>query len=248
MTHLQTSNNYPDMAGLATIQQFSVLNRVTTTYHSLPVTAYSYPINASHEQTVPSGAAPQGLDFADENGANETLVEGILNANVPGFYVFSAPWEVIHSLMSNINSRKSYGLTIPDGIRGPDYVYAISVTPSGTVGLSTYNGELDPGSDYPVLPAPVPTVACDTGLADSQSLFHITVTNGVNGAQAPSDINTNETIYWVRHAEAHPGAFEDGNYVGQENGGPWTFPTPCREKSARRKCIPSIPVRLSKVR
>jgi hypothetical protein len=29
MTHLQTANNYPDMAALETIQQFAMLNRIT---------------------------------------------------------------------------------------------------------------------------------------------------------------------------------------------------------------------------
>ncbi len=31
----------------------------------------------------------------------------------------------------------------------------------------------------------------------------------------PAGTNTNETVYWVRHAEAHPTSWwEEGNYVG----------------------------------
>ena len=41
------------------------------------------------------------------------------------------------------------------------------------------------------------------------------VTGGVDGAVVPAGINTNETVYLVRHAEAHPTSWwEDGNYVG----------------------------------
>src|SRR5664279_4796032 len=49
MTHLQTANNYPDMAALETIQQFAMLNQITLSYQgSGPVTANSYPIFASY--------------------------------------------------------------------------------------------------------------------------------------------------------------------------------------------------------
>jgi hypothetical protein len=45
-------------------------------------------------------------------------------------------------------------------------------------------------------------------------LFSIEVSGGVNGAIVPSRINKNETIYIVRHAEAHPqGYWSDDNYV-----------------------------------
>ena len=45
--------------------------------------------------------------------------------------------------------------------------------------------------------------------------FHIAVTGGSGGAVIPSNINTNETLYMVRHAEAHPTSFwDDGNYIG----------------------------------
>jgi hypothetical protein len=214
MTHLQTANNYPDMAPLETIEQFSVLNQISLSWQGLPpITANSYPVNASVQQTVPSGAAPQGLDFNDQNGANEALVDGIITANAPGFYVFSAPWQTVSSLMSNVNQLKSYGLALPAAYQGPNYVYAISVAPSGAASLVSYNSNLNPPSTYPVLP--VPHTTCANGQLDSQQYFTLTVTGGVGGAVVPAGINTNETTYWVRHAEAHPDLFfEDGNYVG----------------------------------
>jgi len=94
MTHLQTENNYPDMAAIGSIQQFALLNQNTLT---MPViadyasyTAYSYPIKVSYAQgDVPDGVATpapdkycpdcKGLDFDDTEGNNVDLVIGIIN-------------------------------------------------------------------------------------------------------------------------------------------------------------------------
>ena len=48
-----------------------------------------------------------------------------------------------------------------------------------------------------------------------QDFFCYARTAGVDGATPPANINHNETVYLIRHAEAHPSrTFEDGNYVG----------------------------------
>ena len=53
MTHLQTANNYPDMAAIGYIQQFALLNQITILRVT---TANSYPINAAYAPgDVPSG-------------------------------------------------------------------------------------------------------------------------------------------------------------------------------------------------
>ena len=219
MTHLQTANNYPDIAALVTIQQFAMLNQITMSGDAAdPCTANSYPINASYALvSVPDGVAAalipskgcQGLDFRDQGGCNETLLTGIIKANVPGFYVFSAPWETTSGLLANINKLQGFNLAVPADYRGPDYVYVISVTPSGSAGLVTFNGNLNPPPGYPILPQSVPATT-----ARAAAPFSITVTGGSSGAVIPAGINTNETIYMIRHAEAHPGYFDDGNYIG----------------------------------
>ena len=223
MTHLQTTNNYPDMAALETIQQFALLNHITistTANGGNPLPGNSFPLNASYAPapiTPPSGVAPpliacpscQGIDFSDQGGDNETLVKNIVSANVPGFYVFSAPWEVTSTLLTNINSSYSYGLALPTSYAGPNYIYAVSIAPSGSANLLTYNGDLNPPSTYPTLPSPPPL-----GNACTATPFSITVTGGVGGAVIPAGVNTNETLYIIRHAEAHPEPnWDDGNYI-----------------------------------
>jgi len=223
MTHMQAAakGTYPDMVPLEIIEQFALLNQITLSGGGQSFTANSYPILASYSaESIPVGVAPspvsctdcQGLDFKDQRGDNEVLVSRIISANVPGFYAFSAPWETVSALMENMNQIEGYKLAVPAAYAGPNYVYAISITPSGNASLVTFNGNVDPPLTYPVLPPPaLVSAACPTGNS-VPAYFNIQVT-AANGT-VPSDINKNETVYMIRHAEAHPTAtFEDGNYI-----------------------------------
>jgi hypothetical protein len=217
---------------METMQQFAMLNQISLSYQAnAPVGANSYPVNVSYSSArlpddvetplincpnVSSGGAYscQGLDFRDLNDANEVLVSGIVRENVPGFYVFAAPWETISRLMTRINQAENYGLAIPTQYAGANYIYAISIVASGATGLKTYNSSLDPPYSYPILP-PGRIVHAPCLPASSGHTFHVTVNGGVGGAVVPAGINTNSTLYFVRHAEAHPTSWwEDGNYYG----------------------------------
>ncbi len=216
MTHLQTGNNYPDMAGLGYIQQFALLNKTTIQ----EITAYSHPIATSYGPgSVPSGVVKpstfkglaQGLAFDDVAGDNVALLTGIIDANVPGYYVFSSPWETTSTLLADINNSKGYGLDVPTSYTGPNSVYAISIAETGGATLHTFEGDLNPPTTYPDLPKPIKTAACN-----QQTSFNIVRQGGINQAVIPSNINRNATVYLMRHAEAHPGspAWDDGNYIG----------------------------------
>ncbi len=223
MSHLQTANHHPDIVSAETVQQFALLNHITLSSapppQYIPYTGNSYPLNASYAPgSVPTGVATptaycpncQGLDFDDAADNNETLVTGIIAAGVPGFYVFSAPWETTSALAANINSIEDYNLSLPPSYRGPNYIYAISITPSGMARLVTYNSNLRPGSSYPA-PSPKPVISTQ---CTGQAPFTINVTGGSGGAVIPSGINTNETVYMIRHVDAHPnGDWDDGNYI-----------------------------------
>ncbi|MDQ5987763.1 MAG: hypothetical protein CSYNP_03509 [Syntrophus sp. SKADARSKE-3] len=227
ITHLQTANNYPDMAAIGYIQQFALLNQIT-----LPVSdtatynANSYPINVAYAKgSVPNGAIVQlngycpnctGLDFNNANGNNDLLITSIINGKIPGFYVFSAPWETVSALLAKINNLYGNNLNLPATYMGSNYIYAISIPiPSpGIASLYTYNSNLNPPATYPVLPSPVATTSCTYS---QQPYFKAVWTGGVDGVTVPANSNKNQTVYIVRHADAHPDpdfAFEDGNYVG----------------------------------
>lgn len=225
MTHLQTENNYPDMAAIGSIQPFALLNQ--NTLPILPTdysyTAYSYPIHASYaEGDVPDGVYTpseycpdcQGLDFDDSEGNNVDLVTGIISDKTPGFYVFSAPWETTRALLGNIDQQQGYDLDLPESYKGPNHIYVISIPPTGSPRLITYDSGLNPLSTYPELPAPVASAPCANTL---QPYFNTSRIGGLNGVVIPPNINTNQRVYIVRHAEAHPDPinhFENGNFVG----------------------------------
>ena len=215
MTHLQTANNYPDMAAIGFIQQFALLNQITvqgTTANSFPINAAYAPGDVPSRVVEPSPYIPgaQGLAFNDASGNNVALATRIINANHPGFYAFSAPWETTSALLADIKAAKGYNLNLPTIYLGSNFVYAISITPSGDVSLATFDSKLTPPATYPVLPPP-PIVSAS---CTQQDYFSYTLTAGVNGVVVPPGTNINETAYLIRHAEAHPtSSFEDGNFV-----------------------------------
>ena len=214
MTHLQTAGQIPDMTGIGYIQQFALLNEKTL----LDITASSYPIRTSYgPHSVPPGvAAPstfegsaQGLAFSDAGGDNLALAAGIIETNVNGFYVFAAPWETIRALLTHIKRAKGYDWDVPQDFVSANYVYAISIAPTGEASFFTFDSGLFPPKEYPVLS--VPRAACT-----QQTPFTIARTGGVDNSVVPWNINTNETVHLIRHAEAHPGSrfWDDGNYIG----------------------------------
>ncbi len=257
MTHLQTAKNLPDMAAMGYIQQFAMLNRIGLTgvggYGSPLFTYNSYPLAASYgSNSVPDGSAKPvvscvgctGLDFNDAKGSNESLVTNILGMNVPGYYVFSAPWETVSALMANINEKHNLKLTLPEAYEGPNFVYAISVTPKGSATLVTYDSKLKPASTYPKLPSSVAVTECK-----AQPPFTIEATDGTNDAKIPAGINTNETVYMIRHAEAHPTpGWDDGNYVAAGQWRALALPNALKDKSVPQRCIRSTLHRSSPAR
>jgi hypothetical protein len=225
MTHLQTAGGYPDMTAIGFVQPFALQNQLT-----LPVdadgttfTAYSFPLGAAYAAgSVPAGVAVPasycpdctGLQFGDPTGSNVALVSGLVEALAPGDHVFSAPWETTRALLAELVTLEGWALTPPTAFEGTNRVYAISIAPSGEARLVTLESGLDPPATYPVLPSPVARAACTHALQPYFSTLRI---GGVGGAVVPADVNTNERVYIVRHAEAHPyrnNGFEDGNYVG----------------------------------
>ena len=229
MTHLQTNDNYPDMNAIGSIQQFALLNQQTLPIYNATYdfyTAYSYPINTSYTNgSVPDGVALPllgynsdcaGLDFNDNDIRNNNLkiAQRIIDTTIPGFYVFSAPWETSSDLMYKINRDQRYNLEIPTSYKGPNIVYAISISPDGNASLVTYDSKLNPPSTYPVLPLPIVKADCPN---TQQAHTQISLDPGTAGIVLPTNINSNETVYLVRHAEAHPDpkpVFENGNFVG----------------------------------
>jgi hypothetical protein len=204
------------MAGIGFIQPFALQNHITIS----GTPANSYPINTAYGpgdnpvgviEPSPYTPGAQGLAFNDVNHNNLALATRIITAPVTGFHVFSAPWETISALMADINNQQGYNLNLPASYAGPNIVYAISIPLSGAARLVTFDSKLNPSATYPALPPP-PIVSAS---CTQQDYFSYTLTDGVNGVVVPAGMNTNQTVYLIRHAEAHPvSGFEDGNFIG----------------------------------
>jgi hypothetical protein len=217
MTHLQTANGYPDMAALEAVQQFALINQFTmmspypdtgsTTGNSFPINTSYLPGSEPPGVVTPSPSYPcaacQGLDFNDVNSDNEKLLTALVSAKAAGYYVFSAPWETTSRLLASLSALGQSSLQIPSDYHGPNTIYAVSITPSGSASLTTYNSNLKPLSTFPALdPGPVAPSPCQF------STFALSATGPL------SNINKNETLYFIRHANAHPSdIFSNGNYV-----------------------------------
>lgn len=229
MSHLQTANNYPNMAAIGFIQQFALLNQMTLTTdaNGTRYTANTFTINASYARAegVPAGVANpspfctncSGLDYNNTAGINDTLLSGIIDKKSPGFYVFAAPWVTVRTMLENINSAYGYGLSLPTSYRGTNYVYALSIPASGKTTFATYNSNLNPSATYPVLPKSITPTACTNTNPLHQDYFSLSASSGMTGVTIPANVNKNSRIYIVRHAEAHPDApaygFDNGNFV-----------------------------------
>jgi hypothetical protein len=218
MTHLLTASGYPDMAALETIQQFALMNMDTLQFNPAQSTLYtanSFHINVSYAigQTITTSVvAPtlfncygcQGIDYANQGKDNDTLLSNLIDYTLPGYYVFSAPWDTTSEMMNTLKQAKGYSLALPSSYLGPNNIYAITVTPSGVASLVTYDSKITPSATFPVLtPEPSVSTPCQA-----------TPFNYSASPAKPPVSNTNETLYLVRHAEAHPVAsWENGNYV-----------------------------------
>jgi hypothetical protein len=131
-------------------------------------------------------------------------MEGIISAKVPGFFIFSAPWEVVSTMLASLDGIGSHSLGLPTSYQGPNQILAIAISPQGSPSFASYDASLAPPATFPVLPAPILPA-----LSPMQAPFSLSRTGGV-----PAGSNTNETLYLIRHMEAHPtSAWEDGNYV-----------------------------------
>lgn len=210
MTHLQTENKYPDMAAIGSIQQFALLNQFTVPIKDevyTSATAYSFPINAAYgEGSVPDGVSKpskycpdcRGLDFDDKEEKNIDLVTDIINENPPGFYVFSAPWETTCALMENINLQQGGVLNIPTSYGGGGKPCLCDL--HRTVGRDKPGYLQQQSGAFLHIPGTAFTCGKRFVHVHRAALSYHLTDRRVDGVVIPANINTNQTIYIVRHA------------------------------------------------
>lgn len=128
-----------------------------------------------------------------------SVINQVIQGNTKGNYVFALPASVINGVLSQLN-LPSFSF-VPLG--NVNQYIVVSINNQEQVTANTYNDGIIPSSTYPQL-------NLSTGAQCQES----SVTIKTDG-KSPPGMSINETVYFVRHVEAHPNGFEDGNYVCQ---------------------------------
>jgi hypothetical protein len=198
-THLVgPKSDVPDLAPLATIEPFALL-------YDAPVAASTAAVSAAACAKTPC----QGIDYADKDEANEALVERILQAHRPGMFVFAAPPATLNRMMRRIAAAAGWKLALAP-LRADDRerIVTISLAPgAASAALREYRADVAPPSAYP-----------NPGLRGGAACLEapLAISSAARGLRPPAGVNRNETVYFIRHAEAHPTPlFENGNLVCQ---------------------------------
>ena len=140
----------------------------------------------------------RSLNLADPTAWNAPagFIRDLIGDQPRGIYVVAAP-----EAMIGVLSKALGGDSSPIGEREE---YAIAAGPALPLTVVGLDDGIEADADYPDLTLPR-SAECST----ESTTFTIDAPAGLNAY-------TNQTVYFVRHVEAHPTpSFEDGNYVCQ---------------------------------
>lgn len=185
----------PDLAPLETIEPFALL-------YAAPIAAATAAAAACAQPSC------QGIDYRDQDGANEALVARILRARRPGNFVFAAPPETLDAIVRRMDAAAGWKLKpAPFAAAAYGAVAALSLKPGAAASFHVYRTAITP-------PAAYPNLHLRGGGACLEPA--ITISSAAAGQRPPASVNRHETVYFIRHAEAHPTPlFENGNLVCQ---------------------------------
>jgi hypothetical protein len=128
--------------------------------------------------------------------APEAEMPQFLGSEPEGIYVMAGSATMVRAIAQGLTGNKAPDLQPGD--------YLVVSGPAGKLTTARYNDGIAADATYPTIDLP-PQSAC------SSSFAPITV-----AAPAGLKAYPNQTVYLVRHVEAHPtAAFENGNYVCQ---------------------------------
>lgn len=140
-----------------------------------------------------------------EYGSAASLVNGILADQPRGVYVIAMPAAMINDTIAALAAANG-----PlDNVTPGDYnQYVVLTLVDGRMSTVVYDDNINPGEAYPeLILKPTRNYSCP------QRPVTFTLKKPKTSA---FQFNTKQTVYFVRHVEAHPNsAFENGNFVCQ---------------------------------
>ncbi|MBY0243996.1 MAG: hypothetical protein K2Q03_00930 [Sphingobacteriaceae bacterium] len=169
-----------------------------------------YP-NMAAIQSIENYAVLNGRGITDTlpNNADAigSLIYNILSNSSTGAtngnYILALPAATINATLNGLSSVPNLYFNYQPLTDSNQYAI-LSIANMANVTMNTYNDGITPSNNYPQL-----KLTTGAQCLESSVIIHSTGT-------PPANINTNETVYFVRHVEAHPGNnFDNGNYVCQ---------------------------------
>jgi hypothetical protein len=129
--------------------------------------------------------------------APAVMMPQFLGSQLPGTYVMAGSVDMVRAIAKGLIGKDAPPLSAGD--------YLVVSGPAGALTAHRYNDGISADATYPTIALPPRTQAC------ANSFAPITIP-----APAGLKVYPNQTVYMVRHVEAHPtGSFENGNYVCQ---------------------------------
>lgn len=185
----QLTNGYPNMAPIQSIENFAVLTG-SGIFPVLPTTVGNY-----YRPAAPS------IAYYIETIIGQTSQIGVPSS---GNFVIALPAEQINQTLAQLSQNSSlYFNYQPIAANNYNQYVVMSIDDVANITANTYNDGIVANNQYPNL-----------NLNTTSACIESSITINVNSV--PAVHNSNETIYLVRHVEAHPVAtYDNGNYVCQ---------------------------------
>lgn len=181
-----------------------------------------YALNPASDivNNYPNMAAIQSIEnyaVLNGRGINDTLpnnpheiasfISNILSnsstGSTNGNYILALPAATINATLNGLSSVPNLYFNYQPLTNSNQYAI-LSIANMANVTMNTYTDGITPSNNYPQL-----KLTTGAQCLESSVVIHSTGT-------PPANINTNETVYFVRHVEAHPtNNFDNGNYVCQ---------------------------------
>jgi hypothetical protein len=136
-------------------------------------------------------------------GSPAYYISNLLNNEPRGDYIIAMPAAMINNTLKSLGVKTSANDAITPGNYNQYLVLSIQ---NGKTALTVYEDGLTPSTQFPYL-----ELKPSTGYSCPEKAASFSVSKPKSSKYR---FNTNQTIYFVRHVEAHPNKnFENGNYM-----------------------------------
>ena len=171
------------------------------------------PLQSIENYALLNGSGVNDILPSDPSTIENIILDVLQNSSygviTSGNYVFAMPTTLINTVLSDLSAYNNYALSFTfEPITNNHQYLILSISDMANMAANTYTDGINASTTYP-----------NVRVASNSRCLESTVTISTSGNN-PANITRNETVYFVRHVEAHPaenagGSFDNGNYVCQ---------------------------------